>query len=131
MSHDDNVEESTWRVVYSDGFARDLAKIDRTQARRILKYLATRIDGQPDPRQHGRGLTGAELGHLWRYRIGDYRVVADIHDHTLTVLAVNGRAPQHHLPLNPAYAANFRSQNEWKPTDNNPVSYSCANPLIG
>ena len=46
-------EGPTWRVVYSDGFARDLGKLDRSQARRILKYLTERIDGQPDPRAHG------------------------------------------------------------------------------
>jgi mRNA interferase RelE/StbE len=81
------VSDTAWRVVHSRRFARDLAKMDRTQARRILQYLATRIDGQPDPRRHGRALTGPELGNLWRYRIGDYRVIVDIQDDTLTVLA--------------------------------------------
>jgi mRNA interferase RelE/StbE len=78
-----------YRVRYSDAFERDLAKIDRAQAKRILAYLATRIDGADDPRQHGRALTGAKLGGLWRYRIGDYRVTAEISDDTLIVLAVH------------------------------------------
>jgi mRNA interferase RelE/StbE len=81
-------KEPEWRVVYSDGFARDLGKLDRTQARRILKYLAERIDGQSDPRAHGHALAGLELGGLWRYRIGDYRVITELTDETCTVLAL-------------------------------------------
>ncbi|MGB3013186.1 MAG: type II toxin-antitoxin system RelE/ParE family toxin, partial [Candidatus Nanopelagicales bacterium] len=77
-------EEPAWRVVYSDGFARDLSKLDRSQARRILRYLAERIDGQPDPRAHGHTLTGPELGGLWRYRIGDSRVITELTDDTCT-----------------------------------------------
>ena len=70
-------EGPTWRVVYSDGFAR-----------RILKYLTERIDGQPDPRAHGHALTGPELGGLWRYRIGNYRVITELTNDTCTVLAL-------------------------------------------
>jgi mRNA interferase RelE/StbE len=81
-------EDPAWRVIYSDGFARDLAKLDRSEARRILKYLCERIDGQPDPRAHGHALTGPELGGLWRYRIGGYRVIAELTDNTCTVLAL-------------------------------------------
>lgn len=78
-----------YRVRYSDAFARDLAKLDRAWAKRILTYLAERVDGSEDPRLHGRPLTGARLGGLWRYRIGDYRVTAEINDDTLVVLAVH------------------------------------------
>ena len=81
-------EGPTWRVVYSDGFARDLGKLDRSQARRILKYLTERIDGQPDPRAHGHALTGPELGGLRRYRIGNYRVITELTNDTCTVLAL-------------------------------------------
>jgi mRNA interferase RelE/StbE len=78
-----------YRVEHTDAFARDLRKLDRVAARRILAFLATRIDGHSDPRRYGRALTGAALGGLWRYRVGDYRVIVDIRDDALIVLAIH------------------------------------------
>jgi mRNA interferase RelE/StbE len=78
-----------YRVEHTEAFARDLRKMDREVARRILAFLATRVDGSSDPRQYGRALTGATLGHLWRYRVGDYRVIVDIGDEALIVLAIH------------------------------------------
>ncbi len=47
-----------------------------------------RLANLDDPRTLGHALTGSRLGELWRYRVGDYRVVARIEDKLLTVLVV-------------------------------------------
>ncbi|MEA2888015.1 MAG: mRNA interferase RelE/StbE [Bradyrhizobium sp.] len=53
----------------------------------VLSYLRTRIAGSGDPRRLGQPLTGDRQG-LWRYRVGDYRIVAAIEDDRLVVLVV-------------------------------------------
>ncbi len=79
----------TYLVSYTDSFARDLNDLDPQIARRIVAFLAQRIDGTDDPRQYGHALRGARLGNLWRYRVGDWRIIADIQDDTLTILALH------------------------------------------
>ncbi|WP_244518355.1 type II toxin-antitoxin system RelE/ParE family toxin [Phyllobacterium sp. OV277] len=58
------------------------------EARRIITFLASRIASLDDPRQTGKGLRGAKLGSLWRYRVGDYRIICEIQDHRLVVLVI-------------------------------------------
>lgn len=79
----------TYRVSYTGSFSRDLKALDPQIARRIVSFLAQRIDGSEDPRQYGQALRGSQLGDLWRYRVGDWRIIADIEDDTLTVLALH------------------------------------------
>jgi mRNA interferase RelE/StbE len=64
-----------------------LAKLDRTTAARIMRFLDDRVAASGDPRSLGKALTGPE-GEFWRYRIGDYRAVARIQDQRVTVLVV-------------------------------------------
>ena len=61
----------SYQVVYSGSFARDLRGLDPQVARRIVAFLALRIDGTEDPRQYGQALQGSRLRDLWRYRVGD------------------------------------------------------------
>ena len=56
-------------------------------ARRILDFMDERIAPHENPRQQGKALAGA-LGGMWRYRIGDHRVICDIQDDRLCVLVV-------------------------------------------
>ena len=56
---------------------------------RILRYLRERIGGSGDPRRLGHALTGDRKG-LWRYRIGDYRIVASIEDERLSLVVASG-----------------------------------------
>ncbi len=79
----------TYRVSYTTSFARDLKGLDPQVARRIVAFLTERIEGTDDPREFGQALRGARLGSLWRYRVGDWRIIADIQDDTLTVLALH------------------------------------------
>lgn len=77
----------TWRVEFSDAARKELRALDHRVQREILKYLRDRIAGDEDPRRFGKALTGSKLG-LWRYRIGDYRVVCQIEDAVFIVLVV-------------------------------------------
>jgi mRNA interferase RelE/StbE len=64
-----------------------LRKLDKQTARRIVDYMDERIAGLEDPRSTGKALTGP-LGGLWRYRVGDCRVICDMQDGALRVLVV-------------------------------------------
>lgn len=76
-----------WRVEFDPDAARDLRKLGAVAERAILRYLRQRIATTNDPRRFGRPLTG-DLKGLWRYRVGDYRIVAAIEDDRFVVLAV-------------------------------------------
>lgn len=75
-----------WTIRVSDKAVRDLRKLDRQVARRIRDELSE-IAGLDDPRSRGKALVGNLTG-LWRYRVGDYRVICDIEDEVLVVLVV-------------------------------------------
>ncbi|OYQ68882.1 addiction module toxin RelE [Wohlfahrtiimonas chitiniclastica] len=75
-----------WTINYSDTALKSLKKMDKQNARRIFDTLEGRIALLDDPRVSGKPLKG-NLGELWRYRIGDYRVLCDIQDDQLIILA--------------------------------------------
>jgi mRNA interferase RelE/StbE len=68
-----------WRVEFDRAAVRDLRKLGAHAEGRVLRYLRERIASSEDPRRFGHALTGDRKG-LWRYRIGDYRIVAAIED---------------------------------------------------
>lgn len=76
-----------WTIDVSEKAVRALRKLDRQTARRIRDELAE-IAELEDPRSRGRALVG-NLAGLWRYRVGDYRVVCDIMDGVLVILVVD------------------------------------------
>ena len=76
-----------WTIDYTDTARQQLRKLDRQTARRIVDFMDARIGPGADPRSTGKPLTGP-LGGLWRYRVGDCRVICDIQDGTLRVLVV-------------------------------------------
>lgn len=75
-----------WHVATTEQFDRAFKKLDRAMQRRVMTYLEE-IEKWEDPRQRGKGLSANHVG-VWRYRVGDYRVLAQIVDDILTVLAV-------------------------------------------
>ena len=77
-----------WRVEISAGARKALGKLDPPAARSILKFLDEKVARASDPRATGKALAGSALGNFWRWRVGDYRIVADIQDQTVTVLVV-------------------------------------------
>ena len=77
----------TWRLEFSKRADKQLSKMDPGIRRIIVSWLLKHVDGCEDPRAHGKGLT-ANLSGKWRYRIGDYRVLCEIRDNDLVVLAI-------------------------------------------
>lgn len=76
-----------WHIEFVPAAANELKKLGKAEAARIIATIETRIAVLDDPRTLGSALTG-ELGSLWRWRIGDYRVVARIEDERITILVV-------------------------------------------
>jgi mRNA interferase RelE/StbE len=76
-----------WTIDYSNTAREQLRKLDKSLARRIVNYMDERIATLENPRNAGKPLVGA-LGGLWRYRIGDRRVICDIQDGALRILVV-------------------------------------------
>jgi len=67
--------------------AKEMKRLDRTVAARIIETLEQRIAALPDPRSLGAPLKGDHDGY-WRWRIGDYRVIARVDDARITILIV-------------------------------------------
>ncbi len=76
-----------WTIDYTQTALNQLRKLDKQSARRILDFLDERVAQRDDPRSTGKALTGP-LGGLWRYRVGDFRVICEIQDGELRVLVV-------------------------------------------
>ena len=76
-----------WTVELSSGAERQLRKLDLDTAKRLGNYLRSLVAQTSDPRQRGKALTGPMTG-LWRYRVGDYRLVCELIDQRLVVLVV-------------------------------------------
>ena len=76
-----------WQVEFHPAAAKELRKLDRAVAARIVRTLETRIAPLADPRTIGSALTGEHAGY-WRWRIGDYRIIARIEDERITILII-------------------------------------------
>ena len=77
-----------WTIKYTESSLRQLKRLDKPVALRILDYMDERIALLADPRAAGKNLVGPRMGLYWRYRVGDIRVICDIQDHALVVLVV-------------------------------------------
>ena len=64
---------------------KKLKKMDKYTASFILGWVRKHLEGCSDPRQHGKSLTANQQGE-WRYRVGDYRLLADIQDDKILIL---------------------------------------------
>ena len=72
----------------TERFDKEFKKLDRYTQRMIKAWISKNLEGCSDPRQHGKGLT-ANRGGQWRYRIGDYRLICQIEDDRLVILALS------------------------------------------
>jgi mRNA interferase RelE/StbE len=77
-----------WRIEFDDAAKKDLAKLDKQLARRIMAFLRERVAVLDDPRSIGEALKGSKLGDFWKYRVGDYRIISSIEDGALCILVV-------------------------------------------
>ena len=76
-----------WRVEFLATAKRELKKLDKRWQLAILDYLEDEIAGLENPRNRGKALVGDKQG-LWRYRVADYRVICEIRDTELVIIAV-------------------------------------------
>ena len=76
-----------WVYRFDERAFKELRKLGKQAQREILNYLDERVAGEGDPRRFGKGLK-ADLAGLWRYRVGDYRILCQIQDGELLVLVV-------------------------------------------
>jgi mRNA interferase RelE/StbE len=77
-----------WTVEFERAAAKELAKLDPQVARRIIAFLRDRVATLDDPRSIGEALKGDTLGEFWKYRLGDFSLIARIVDHRLLVLVL-------------------------------------------
>jgi mRNA interferase RelE/StbE len=76
-----------YKLRYSAKSVKQLKKLDPFARKMILNWLDKNINGCYDPHAHGKALT--ENLHGWRYRVGIYRIIADICQNSVTVLVLN------------------------------------------
>jgi mRNA interferase RelE/StbE len=77
-----------WEIDISNLAIKNLDKLDRIQSQRILRFLFERVAKLDDPRSIGEALRGSKLGDLWKYRVGDYRIIPNIEDMILKIVVV-------------------------------------------
>jgi mRNA interferase RelE/StbE len=74
-----------WKIQFDPRALKELEKLDGSAQQRILKFLNQQISPAKDPRAKGKALAG-EFAGLWRYRVGEYRLICDIRDKLLIIL---------------------------------------------
>jgi mRNA interferase RelE/StbE len=77
-----------WSIELGPRAQRQLKELDPQVARRLSRFLFERIAPLEYPGSLGEALKGSELGDLWKYRVGDYRIIASIEDKLVRILIV-------------------------------------------
>lgn len=77
-----------WIIKYAESSLRQLKRLDKSLALRVLDYMEERIAALADPRATGKNLVGPRMGSYWRFRVGDMRVICDIQDEALVILVI-------------------------------------------
>ena len=78
----------TWKIEIVPSAIKELNKLDRQVAKRLLKFLHKRVASLKDPRSIGDALKGPRFGEYWRYRVGDYRIITKIEDNIMLILVL-------------------------------------------
>jgi mRNA interferase RelE/StbE len=76
-----------WRIEFAESAQKQFAKLGRESQTRIRKFLRERIAPSEDPRDYASPLRSTLAG-LWKFRIGNYRIVAEIRDEEVLVLVL-------------------------------------------
>ena len=77
----------TYKVEYTEQAIKELRKIDKHTQFFILAWIEKNLVDCENPRQHGKGLIANRSGQ-WRYRVGDYRIIAEIEDDKVIILVL-------------------------------------------
>ena len=76
-----------YKVIFSDKAKKEIRKLDKYTAALIVGWVRKNLENCDNPRKFGKSLTGDKSGQ-WRYRIGDYRIICEIHDKKITILVL-------------------------------------------
>ena len=76
-----------YQIVTTDKFDKSFKKLDKQTQKIIKAWIEKNLMGCENPRIHGKGLTANKSGR-WRYRVGDYRILAEIRDNELVLVLV-------------------------------------------
>ena len=76
-----------YHVEYLKSVQKTLEKMDKYTKRILFEWIDKNLEGCSDPRIHGKALSANRVGQ-WRYRVGDYRIIADIQDSKLVILVI-------------------------------------------
>jgi mRNA interferase RelE/StbE len=77
-----------WSIELGPRAKRQMGQLDPQVARRISRFLIERVAPLENPRGIGAALKGTEFGDLWKYRVGNYRIIASIEDKLVRILIV-------------------------------------------
>ena len=77
-----------WRIEFSPSADKELRKLGIDTQKRIVRFLRERIANTDNPRSTGKALEGPTLAGLWRYRVGDYRVLCRIEDEIICLVVI-------------------------------------------
>ena len=78
----------SFHVDYTPDAQKIIDKLDNSVRTRILDWIKKNLEGCENPRLHGKALKG-NLNGRWRYRVGDYRIISEIHDDKVVILVVD------------------------------------------
>lgn len=76
-----------WTIKFTEVAQKQLSKLNKTISKKIIAYLKDRISKLDDPKNSGKALLHEKSG-LWRYRMGDYRIICKIIESELTILVI-------------------------------------------
>ncbi len=77
-----------YHVEFAKSVLKQLKKMDKAEAALIIGWIRKNLENCDNPRVHGKGLTANRSGQ-WRYRVGDYRIIAEILDDKVVILVLN------------------------------------------
>ena len=76
-----------YELKYEAKAVKQIKKLDPATRNLIKSWIEKNLLNTDNPRQHGKGLTGS-LSQYWRYRVGDYRILAEINDAEIIIIIV-------------------------------------------
>lgn len=76
-----------WKIEWDSKALKEAKKLDRDARKKIVDYLEKRVLASQKPYQFGKPLKGNKVG-IWRYRVGNYRILCQIEDEALIILVI-------------------------------------------
>ncbi len=77
-----------YKIILSGNAKKDLKKLDTQVRKRIVAWMNDNLDGCDNPKLHGKALKG-DRSEQWSYRVGDYRIIAEIHDREIVIVVIS------------------------------------------